>query len=198
MPQYLCLHLLLHPCSRMCPALHLGEFTLQMSLPRTPARWRSLFPPCPAQAALSLHSSCLHIQTSPDGPELGPTEPPWMQPVPQQGEEGQDVPSTTGFGGRCEPRHFKPPRVPQAVPSIALIPPCHLKDTGFAPELVLGVPLGTPSSHSGWNLAGFSGRAVPLCLPSAWLGTLGCPWLPEGQEPHPGFSTFVCLTPGLL
>lgn len=128
-PRCLCLHPLLHPFSGMFPVLRLGEFTLQMSLPHAPAGWGSLFPPCSVQAALT-------------PPELGPAELQWMQAAPRQGkclaeQEGQDASSTGSFGGRCKRRHLKHPRVSQAVPSIALISPCHPKDMVFAAKLVL-------------------------------------------------------------
>jgi len=109
---------------------------------------------------------------------------PRRQPAPWPGK-GRDGPSTGKFGGTSKTPGSH--RLCQALPlSLPAIP----KDTVFAPKLVLRVPLGTPSSSHSWDLAGFAGRAVSLCLPSAWMGTQGCPRLPEGQEPHPSISTW--------
>lgn len=122
-PRRLCSHPLLRPCSGMCPDLRLGDFTLQMPLPR------ACFHP----------AACGQLRLCPVLPARRPARAqPHRAPMdaasrPQQGE-GQDAPSAGSFGGRCQPKHLEHLGVPQAVPGIAFSPPCHPKDTVFLPN----------------------------------------------------------------
>lgn len=113
---------------------------------------------------------------------------------------------TAGQGSGCTQQvqgkvQAKAPQTPQGLAGCAKhcpYPTLSPQGHRFCSQISVASTPGTPSSHFSWDLAGFAGRAVPSCLPSAQLGTPGCTRLPEGQKPHPGVSTLVCLTPGLL
>lgn len=113
-PQYQCPHPLLHPCSGMRPALRLGEFTLQLPLPRAPARWHSSLPPCPTWAA------CADLSAAPQSPQ-GCSQPHsgarvWMRPAPAALGEGasQGTSNTPGSHGMCQALPLSHPVTPRA------------------------------------------------------------------------------------